>query len=180
MVPPWLGFWKASVSLRGPVPGDTYIYDRVASPWSDSEEQNVEHAAGTAKPSRKGICPKVDFARTIGDRGAGFLSEQQRPQILAEECSCLLRDLKQSSLRGAVAVVPQDTVLFNDTLYRNIAYGRCTRRNASNLRGAQRVSRVSKHRAEGWTHMHLYPSIPLLGIGASNRLGWCGEHPPAP
>ena len=34
------------------------------------------------------------------------------------------RDLKQSSLRGAVAVVPQDTVLFNDTLYRNIAYGR--------------------------------------------------------
>ena len=37
------------------------------------------------------------------------------------------RDLKQSSLRGAVAVVPQDTVLFNDTLYRNIAYGRCVR-----------------------------------------------------
>ena len=38
---------------------------------------------------------------------------------------CMRRDLKQSSLRGAVAVVPQDTVLFNDTLYRNIAYGRC-------------------------------------------------------
>ncbi len=37
----------------------------------------------------------------------------------------ICRDLKQSSLRGAVAVVPQDTVLFNDTLYRNIAYGRC-------------------------------------------------------
>ena len=39
-------------------------------------------------------------------------------------CAPPRRDLKQSSLRGAVAVVPQDTVLFNDTLYRNIAYGR--------------------------------------------------------
>jgi len=30
----------------------------------------------------------------------------------------------QQSLREAIGVVPQDTVLFNDTLYRNIAYGR--------------------------------------------------------
>jgi hypothetical protein len=35
-----------------------------------------------------------------------------------------VRDLKQSSLRGAVAVVPQDTVLFADTILRNIRYGR--------------------------------------------------------
>jgi ABC-type transport system involved in Fe-S cluster assembly fused permease/ATPase subunit len=35
------------------------------------------------------------------------------------------RELRQGSLRGSVAVVPQDTVLFNDTIYRNIAYGRC-------------------------------------------------------
>ena len=44
---------------------------------------------------------------------------------MSVRCASLRRDLKQSSLRGAVAVVPQDTVLFNDTLYRNIAYGRC-------------------------------------------------------
>lgn len=30
----------------------------------------------------------------------------------------------QASLRAAVAVVPQDTVLFNDTLLSNIAYGK--------------------------------------------------------
>lgn len=30
----------------------------------------------------------------------------------------------QSSLRSAIGMVPQDTVLFNDTLYHNIAYGR--------------------------------------------------------
>ena len=35
-----------------------------------------------------------------------------------------IRDLSQSSLRRAVGIVPQDTVLFNDTVYYNIAYGR--------------------------------------------------------
>jgi ATP-binding cassette subfamily B protein len=35
-----------------------------------------------------------------------------------------LRELTQSSLRGAIAIVPQDTVLFNDTIYYNIRYGR--------------------------------------------------------
>ena len=34
-----------------------------------------------------------------------------------------LLDLTQHSLRQAIGVVPQDTVLFNDTLYYNIAYG---------------------------------------------------------
>ncbi len=35
-----------------------------------------------------------------------------------------LRDLTQASLRAAIAIVPQDTVLFNDTIYYNIRYGR--------------------------------------------------------
>jgi ATP-binding cassette subfamily B protein len=35
-----------------------------------------------------------------------------------------LRDVTQASLRGAIGVVPQDTVLFNDTIRANIAYGR--------------------------------------------------------
>ena len=34
-----------------------------------------------------------------------------------------LRNLKQTSLRAAIGIVPQDTVLFNDTIYYNIAYG---------------------------------------------------------
>lgn len=35
-----------------------------------------------------------------------------------------IRQLKQSSLRGAIGIVPQDTVLFNDTIRYNIRYGR--------------------------------------------------------
>jgi len=35
-----------------------------------------------------------------------------------------LRDVTQDSLRRAIGVVPQDTVLFNDTIDYNIAYGR--------------------------------------------------------
>jgi ABC-type transport system involved in Fe-S cluster assembly fused permease/ATPase subunit len=35
-----------------------------------------------------------------------------------------VRDLTQDSLRGAIGLVPQDTVLFNDTIGANIAYGR--------------------------------------------------------
>ena len=35
-----------------------------------------------------------------------------------------VRAVTQDSLRAAIGVVPQDTVLFNDTIYYNIAYGR--------------------------------------------------------
>ncbi|MFV8834006.1 ABC transporter ATP-binding protein/permease [Aquisalimonas sp.] len=35
-----------------------------------------------------------------------------------------VRDVSQNSLRAAIGVVPQDTVLFNDTIYYNVAYGR--------------------------------------------------------
>lgn len=35
-----------------------------------------------------------------------------------------IRQVKQGSLRAAIGIVPQDTVLFNDTIYYNILYGR--------------------------------------------------------
>jgi ATP-binding cassette subfamily B protein len=35
-----------------------------------------------------------------------------------------LRDVTQSSLRSVIGIVPQDTVLFNDTIEYNIAYGK--------------------------------------------------------
>lgn len=35
-----------------------------------------------------------------------------------------IRDVSQASLRAAIGIVPQDTVLFNETIYHNIAYAR--------------------------------------------------------
>jgi ATP-binding cassette subfamily B protein len=35
-----------------------------------------------------------------------------------------IREVTQASVRAAIGIVPQDTVLFNDTIYYNIAYGR--------------------------------------------------------
>ncbi len=35
-----------------------------------------------------------------------------------------IRAVTQASLRAAIGIVPQDTVLFNDSIYHNIAYGR--------------------------------------------------------
>jgi ABC-type multidrug transport system fused ATPase/permease subunit len=48
--------------------------------------------------------------------------EPSRGQILVDgqDISCL----KLASLRSHIGVVPQDTVLFNDTIAYNIAYGR--------------------------------------------------------
>ena len=43
---------------------------------------------------------------------------------LARVAGVNVRDLRQASLRSCVAVVPQDTVLFNDTVINNVAYGR--------------------------------------------------------
>lgn len=37
-----------------------------------------------------------------------------------------IREVTQASLREAIGIVPQDTVLFNDTLFYNISYGRPT------------------------------------------------------
>jgi ATP-binding cassette subfamily B protein len=52
----------------------------------------------------------VDGGRIAISDGAGELRD--------------IRDYTQASVRGAIAIVPQDTVLFNDTIYYNILYGR--------------------------------------------------------
>ena len=48
-------------------------------------------------------------------------------RIAIEDVDGVMRDIRdytQDSLRKAIAIVPQDTVLFNDTIYYNILYGR--------------------------------------------------------
>jgi ATP-binding cassette subfamily B protein len=50
-----------------------------------------------------------------------------------------IRDVTQASLRAAIGIVPQDTVLFNDTIRYNIAYGRIGAGEAEILEAARRA-----------------------------------------
>ncbi len=52
-----------------------------------------------------------------------------------------LRDVTQDSLRRTIGVVPQDTVLFNDTIFYNIAYGRPGASRAE-IEAAARAARI--------------------------------------
>ncbi|MEO8143744.1 MAG: ABC transporter ATP-binding protein/permease [Betaproteobacteria bacterium] len=52
-----------------------------------------------------------------------------------------IRDVKQSSLRAAIGIVPQDTVLFNDTIRYNIHYGR-TPASAADVVEAARAAHI--------------------------------------
>ena len=48
-----------------------------------------------------------------------------------------IRHVTQASLRAAIGIVPQDTVLFNDSIYYNIAYGRPDATRTEVLQAAQ-------------------------------------------
>ena len=52
-----------------------------------------------------------------------------------------LRTVAQTSVRAAIGIVPQDTVLFNDTIYYNIAYGR-TDADKSEIENAARLAAI--------------------------------------
>ncbi|MEZ5668396.1 MAG: ABC transporter ATP-binding protein/permease [Alphaproteobacteria bacterium] len=52
-----------------------------------------------------------------------------------------IRDVTQESLRAALGVVPQDTVMFNDTIHYNIQYGRPSASEAE-IENAARMARI--------------------------------------
>ena len=54
-----------------------------------------------------------------------------------------IRDITQASLRAAIGIVPQDTVLFNDTVKYNIAYGRIGA-NEADIKEAARLAQIDK------------------------------------
>jgi len=53
-----------------------------------------------------------------------------------------IRDVTQDSVRAAIGVVPQDTVLFNDSIYYNVRYGRPSATDAE-VKEAARMAQIS-------------------------------------
>jgi ABC-type transport system involved in Fe-S cluster assembly fused permease/ATPase subunit len=76
-----------------------------------------------------------------------------------------LRDVTQSSVRAALGVVPQDTVLFNDTIYYNVSYGRPAATRAE-IENAARVAHIADFIArlpDGWETMVGERGLKLSG-----------------
>src|SRR5207342_3691542 len=95
---------------------------------------NVQFAYDPERPILKGLSFEVPAGKTVaivGPSGAGKSTvsrlifrfyEITGGRILIDGQD--IRDVTQASLRNAIGMVPQDTVLFNDTVRYNIRYGR--------------------------------------------------------
>ena len=96
--------------------------------------ENVHFAYDPARPILRGVGFEIPAGKTVavvGPSGSGkstlarllfrFYDVQQGAVMIAGQD---IRSLTQASVRQAIGIVPQDTVLFNDSVEYNIAYGR--------------------------------------------------------
>jgi len=109
-----------------------------AKPLSASKGEVSFEQVGFAYDPRRPILHDVSFSIPAGRKlavvGASGAGKSTLSRLLfrffdvTEGCIRVdgqdIRQITQASLRKSIGIVPQDTVLFNDTLYHNIAYGR--------------------------------------------------------
>ena len=83
-----------------------------------------------------------------------------------------IRDVTQESLHAEVGVVPQDTVLFNDTIYYNIAYGRpgASRREVEEAARAAKIHDFITGLPDGYGSLVGERGLKLSG-GEKQRVG---------
>jgi ATP-binding cassette subfamily B protein len=102
--------------------GGTIVFDRVS--FAYDPRRPVLHEVSFTLPAGKTLAlvgPSGSGKSTISRLLYRFYDPTAgRIAIDGED----IREVTQESLRAAIGIVPQDTVLFNDTIYYNIAYGR--------------------------------------------------------
>ncbi len=113
--------------------------------------ENVHFAYEPARPILRGVSFEIPAGKTVavvGPSGAGkstlarllfrfYDIQEGRITLAGQE----LRSVTQASVREALGIVPQDTVLFNDTVAYNIAYGR-TGATQEDVEQAARAARI--------------------------------------
>ena len=108
--------------------------ERLLIERADIRFEGVDFAYDERRPILKGVdlsVPQGHKVAVVGPSGAGkstlarllyrfYDVDLGRVMIDGQD----VRDVTQESLRAAIGIVPQDTVLFNDTISYNIGYGR--------------------------------------------------------
>ena len=138
--------------------------------------EDVRFAYDPERPILRGVSFEVPAGKTVaivGPSGAGKstisrllfrLYDVSGGRILIDGQD--IRNVTQSSLRASIGMVPQDTVLFNDTIRYNIRYGRWGATDAEVEQAAQLAQidsfiRTSPRRATG--------SAGISGSSAQSR-----------
>ena len=113
--------------------------------------ENVSFAYEAARPILRNVSFEIPAGKTVavvGSSGAGkstlarllfrfYDLQQGRITIAGQDIS----QVTQASVRQAIGIVPQDTVLFNDTVEYNIAYGQ-PGANRADVESAARAARI--------------------------------------
>lgn len=114
--------------------------------------ENVVFSYDEKRPILKGIDFEVPAGHTVaivGPSGAGKSTisrllfrfyDVREGRVLIDGQD--VRDVTQKSLRAAIGMVPQDTVLFNDTIAYNIRYGRAGASD-SDVKEAARMAQIA-------------------------------------
>ncbi|HWA04515.1 MAG TPA: ABC transporter ATP-binding protein/permease [Rhizomicrobium sp.] len=114
---------------------------------------NVVFAYEPARTVLKGISFTVPAGKTVAVVGPSGAGKSTISRILYRFYDITsgsvtidgqdIRDVTQASLRAVIGIVPQDTVLFNDTVRYNIAYGRIGA-NEADIKEAARMAQIDK------------------------------------
>ena len=128
---------------------------------------NVFFAYEPERVVLKGVSFRVPAGKTVAVVGASGAGKSTISRILfrfydiAEGSVTIdgqdISDVTQASLRRAIGIVPQDTVLFNDTIRYNIAYGRIGA-NEAEIKEAARMAQIA-------------PFIGELPLGYASMVG---------